>query len=122
MQKAWAVLLVAALVAGCGGDSKPATGRPASISTSTSTSTLTGTITVSAAASLTDAFKKIGDDFQAANPSATVTFNFGSSSTLAMQIEQGAQADNFASADTANMDKLSSANLVDGRPGVFATN
>ena len=47
-----------------------------------------GAITVSAAASLTEAFTKIGDGLQAANPGATVTFNFGSSGTLETQIQQ----------------------------------
>ena len=51
-----------------------------------------------------------------------MTFNFGSSGTLATQIQEGAPADTFASADEANMDKLVSANLVDGEPVVFATN
>jgi molybdate transport system substrate-binding protein len=77
---------------------------------------------MSAAASLTQAFGKISADFKAANPAASVTFNFGSSSTLATQIQQGAPADSFASADQANMDKLVAAGLVDGTPVVFAKN
>ena len=63
---------------------------------------------MSAAASLTEAFGKIGTDFSAANPGATVTFNFGSSGTLATQIQQGAPADAFASADPANIDHAAS--------------
>ena len=77
---------------------------------------------MSAAASLTEAFKAIGDSFEAANPGTNVTFNFGSSGTLATQIQQGAPADTFASADQDNMNKLVSANLVDGTPTVFAKN
>jgi molybdate transport system substrate-binding protein len=80
------------------------------------------TITVSAAASLTDAFNKIGQDFSAANPGTEVRFNFDSSSTLAKQITEGAPVDVFASADTANMDKLTGAGLVAGDPQIFATN
>jgi molybdate transport system substrate-binding protein len=44
------------------------------------------------------------------------------SGTPATQIQQGALADTFASADEANKDKLTSANLVDGEPVAFATN
>lgn len=83
----------------------------------------TGAITVSAASSLTDPFKKIGDDFKKANPAVTeVKFNFDSSSTLAKQITDGAPADSFASADEANMKKLADAGLVAGAPTVFAKN
>lgn len=83
----------------------------------------TGTITVSAAASLTAPFKTIGEGFKRANPGVTaVTFNFDSSGTLATQIIGGAPADGFASADEASMAKLTDANLVAGRPQVFARN
>jgi molybdate transport system substrate-binding protein len=81
-----------------------------------------GTVTVSAAASLTDVFTEIGGDFTAANPGMDVRFNFGSSSTLAGQIADGAPADAFASADEANMNKLVDAKLVEGDPIVFARN
>ncbi len=43
-------------------------------------------LTVFAAASLTDAFKEIGELFGAANGGATVTFNFAGSDQLATQI------------------------------------
>jgi molybdate transport system substrate-binding protein len=83
----------------------------------------TGAITVSAASSLTDAFNKIGTNFKAANPGVTdVKFNFDSSGTLATQIQSGAPADSFASADTASMQKLTDANLILGTPQVFARN
>ena len=59
---------------------------------------MTGPVTVFAASSLTETFTQIGKDFEAANPGAKVTFNFGGSSTLATQINQGAPADVFASA------------------------
>jgi molybdate transport system substrate-binding protein len=82
----------------------------------------TGSITVSAAASLTEAFTQLGRQFQKQHKGTTVTFNFGSSSTLETQIQQGAPADVFASADTTNMDKLSAAGDVSGKPVVFARN
>ena len=65
-----------------------------------------GNITVFAAASLTAVFNEIGTAFTKANPDAKVTFSFDASSALVQQITQGAPADVFASADTANMDKL----------------
>lgn len=85
-------------------------------------SALEGRITVSAAASLTEAFGEIGRAFEAANPGTEVVFNFDASSALVEQIEQGAPADVFASADEANMSKLTADNLVDGPPEVFARN
>lgn len=61
---------------------------------------------VFAAASLADAFAEIGEDFSAAHPGTLVLFNFGGSQNLRTQIEQGAQADLFASADQAEMQSL----------------
>lgn len=60
---------------------------------------------VSAAASLTDAFKDIEPAFEAANPGVDVIMNFASSGALYRQIEQGAPADVFASANPAWMTK-----------------
>ncbi len=116
------VVVMALVAAACGGDDDDSASSNTVAAATTTVAKATGGITVSAAASLTEAFTKIGTDFKAANPDATVTFNFGSSGTLATQIQQGAPADTFASADEDNMNKLVSANLVDGRPTVFATN
>jgi molybdate transport system substrate-binding protein len=82
----------------------------------------TGSITVSAGSSLTEAFNQIGRQFQKRYKGATVTFNFGSSSTLETQVQQGAPVDVFASADTTNMDKLVTAGDASGKPVVFARN
>lgn len=62
-----------------------------------------GSITVFAAASLTEAFTKIGADFEKRHPDTDIVFSFNSSSTLATQIEQGAPVDVFASADVESM-------------------
>jgi molybdate transport system substrate-binding protein len=62
-------------------------------------------ILVSAAASLTDVLKEIGNGYQSKSKH-TVRFNFGPSSGLARQIEEGAPADLFFSADLAQMDTL----------------
>src|SRR5437867_9458447 len=79
-------------------------------------------INVYAAASLTDAFTKAGDDFAKSNARVRFSFNFGSSSTLATQITNGAPADVFASADEANMQKIVDARLNARAPSLFATN
>jgi molybdate transport system substrate-binding protein len=83
---------------------------------------VTGPITVSAASSLTEAFTKMGTDFQKVNKGTTVTFNFAASSTLVQQIQGGAPADVFASADGANMQKLVSGGQVTADPIDFASN
>jgi molybdate transport system substrate-binding protein len=79
-------------------------------------------LTVFAAASLTDAFTRAGDEFARSNARVRFTFNFGSSSTLATQITNGAPADIFAAADDGNMQKIVDAKLTDGAQAAFATN
>ena len=80
------------------------------------------TLTVYAAASLTDTFTEIGRQFEAEHDGVTVKFSFGGSSDLVAQLQQGAPGDVFASADTANMDKATGDDLVEGDPVDFATN
>jgi molybdate transport system substrate-binding protein len=81
------------------------------------------TLTVFAAASLTDAFAAIGRGFEAANPGTTVTFNFAGSNQLAAQINQGAPADVFASADRAQIDAAAAAGRLSPESAtVFLTN
>ena len=70
------------------------------------------TLTVYAAASLTDAFTEIGKAFEAEHSGVTVVFNFGGSQNLRTQIEQGAPADVFASANLKEMDTLVAQNLI----------
>jgi len=77
---------------------------------------------VFAAASLTESFTKLGKDFEAANPGATVKFNFAGSSTLANQINQGAPADVFASAAPANMKTVTDAGGAEGTATTFVKN
>jgi molybdate transport system substrate-binding protein len=69
-------------------------------------------ILVSAAASLTDALKEISTVYQA-TAKHTVKFNFGPSSGLARQIEEGAPADIFLSADLPQMDALDKKSLLE---------
>jgi len=79
-------------------------------------------LTVFAASSLTDVFNKLGDDFRKTDPAAHFRFNFGSSSTLATQIVNGAPADLFASADEDNMAKVVAAGMSLGATQAFASN
>jgi molybdate transport system substrate-binding protein len=78
-------------------------------------------LTVYAAASLTDAFREMATLFQT-RTGARVDFNFGASNTLRTQLEQGAVADIFASANTMEMQNLAKAGLLVGDPSVFASN
>jgi molybdate transport system substrate-binding protein len=68
-------------------------------------------LTVYAAASLTNALQDVGNDFRAVHGEA-VKFNFASSSLLARQIEAGAEADIFFSADVPWMDYLDEKRLL----------
>jgi len=104
-----ALAAAALLLAACGGDD-PDAGSGA---------TAPSELTVFAAASLTDAFTELGRQYAAANGGDKVTFNFAGSQALATQIQQGAPAGVFASADLANMDKVK--DLV-ATPQNFASN
>ena len=80
------------------------------------------TLTVYAAASLTATFEEIGEEFEAAHDGVEVEFNFAGSSDLVAQIQEGAPADVFASADEANMEKLTAEDLQGTDPQTFASN
>jgi molybdate transport system substrate-binding protein len=73
--------------------------------------TAPSSLTVFAAASLTDSLKAVADAYKA-KTGTTVTLSFGASSTLARQIEQGAGADLFLSADGDWMDYLQNKGLI----------
>jgi molybdate transport system substrate-binding protein len=79
------------------------------------------TLTVYAAASLSATFEEIGRQFEAEHDGVDVELSFGGSSDLATQIQEGAPADVFASADTATMDELVDAGLA-ADPQDFASN
>lgn len=69
-------------------------------------------ITVSAAASLTNAFKEIAQNYQVQYPDAKVSLNFAASGALLQQIAKGAPVDVFASADQETMDTAEKQGLV----------
>lgn len=106
-------MLVASLVA-CG--SKPPSSSPGQ------SSPASGSIVVFAAASLKPAFTQLSQQFKTDNPGSGVEFEFAGSSELATQLTQGASADVFASADTAQMDTVVKAGLLAGDPTNFAAN
>jgi molybdate transport system substrate-binding protein len=107
MRSLLAPLLVGWLaLSGCGSDGD---GRPTSLQ-------------VYAAASLTRSFEAVGERFEAEHDGVDVQLSFGGSSDLAAQIREGAPADVFASADLANMAKLTEDGLAGQEPQSFATN
>lgn len=94
---------------------------PAAKSPSATAQALNGSLSIFAAASLTGALNSAKTALENADPGLSLTYNFGGSNTLATQIQQGAPADVFASADQANMNRLVAAGLVD-TPVIFARN
>jgi molybdate transport system substrate-binding protein len=109
------LVVAAAFLAACGSSGGTASNSPSSTS-------MSGYIQVFAAASLTASFNALGTSFHRANPGVGVNFNFAGTPTLVTQIEQGAPADVFASADTTNMDKLTADGYTSGTSKVFARN
>jgi molybdate transport system substrate-binding protein len=129
------ILLLALLLAGCAPAAAPtaapallpAAKEPTTVSTAIPLTDMPEpepqTLIVFAAASLTDAFTEIGNAFEAAHDGVTVTFNFAGSQALRTQIEEGAPADVFASANIKEMDTLVTGSFVaQGLPQIFLTN
>jgi molybdate transport system substrate-binding protein len=79
-------------------------------------------LTIYGAASLKSVLDAVDIAYEAANPGVTLTMSTDSSAALAAQIEQGAPADVFLSADTANPRKLADHRLASGDPIAFARN
>ena len=79
-------------------------------------------LTIYGAASLKAVLEAADAAYETANPGTRVTLSTDSSSALETQIEQGAPADVFLSADTTNPKKLVDAGLADGEPVTFARN
>ena len=125
--------LASVFLVACGGDNTAGSRTPSPATTQDQETTgagpadspigepVSGTVIVFSAASLTDAFTEIGESFMAAKPEVEVEFNFQGSSALRTQIEEGAPADVFASANTAHMDALVDAGLAQ-EPTLFVHN
>lgn len=129
-----ALLLVAVMIAAsCGGDDEEDTPVATAASGAGTTATtgepgadvpsgLDGDLTVFAAASLTDAFGEIKGLLEQANPGLTVTYNFAGSQQLATQLGEGARADVFASANSAQMKAAQDAGAISDEPVIFVRN
>jgi molybdate transport system substrate-binding protein len=98
---------VALMVAACAGGGEAAT---------------TVELTVFAAASLRTALEEVEVAYEAAHRTASLIVATDSSAALRTQIEHGAPADLFLSADTTNPQALVAAGLTDGEAVPFATN
>ncbi len=79
-------------------------------------------LTVLAAASLTETFTALADEFEAQNDGVEVKVAFDSSATLAGQAVEGAPADLLATADADTMQDAVDGGAVEGTPSTFATN
>ncbi len=79
-------------------------------------------LTVFAAISLRRPLDEIATAFEEQHADVEIAFNFAGSQFLRFQIEQGAPADAFVSADERQMQLLEEAQLVAGEPVVFAHN
>ncbi len=114
---------VAIVLSGCSSSSKLSTSATTTTpaAPTTTAARLGGSLSVFAAASLTGAFNVAKTPLTSVNAGLNLTYNFAGSSTLVSQIQQGAAADVFASADAKNMQKLVDASLVE-TPVTFAKN
>lgn len=115
------------MFAACGGGDSSPTASPTSAEPATPTRTpanapITHSITVFAASSLTEVFTQMKADIEAFVPGLGVNLNFGGSQQLRTQLEQGAEADLFASADTNQMSLAAGSGIVTGQQYAFAHN
>ena len=110
--------LIGFMVMGCGATESQ---RPSSQSGSLD-GTEVSAVTVFAAASLADAFKSIAAAYESEYPESEVVLNFDGSQRLRTQLEHGAQADVFASADREQMAAVESRGLTASPPVNFASN
>jgi molybdate transport system substrate-binding protein len=81
-----------------------------------------GTLTVFAAASLTDAFGEFETMLEDAHPGLDIVIETGGSQTLVTQLQEGAEADVLATANTSTMQTALDDGLVTGNPAFFTGN
>jgi len=114
-----AVVLVACSASGATSPTAPAASPTTA---STAPSAATAELTIYAASSLKSALDKARTEYEAANPGAKLVISTDASSALETKIEQGAPADVFLSADTANPQKLVDKALASASLTNFAKN
>ena len=73
-------------------------------------------VNIYAASSLVDVFHELARDFEAEHFGVNVVLNFAGSQVLRLQIEQGAEADVFVSANPDHMHALVAAGFIEGSP------
>jgi molybdate transport system substrate-binding protein len=110
MRSRFLAIAASTLLAACGGAAASTTGGTSD------------ELTIYAAASLKGALDEARSAYEAANPRVTLTISTDSSSALETKVEQGAPADVFLSADTANPQKLIDGGFASGTLVVFAGN
>ena len=79
-------------------------------------------LTVFAAASLTEAFTELAGAFEEEHSRSSIKLNFDGSQRLRFQLEHGARADVFASADQKQMDRARASGLLTSGVAEFASN
>jgi molybdate transport system substrate-binding protein len=117
-------VLLLVLAACSNGGASPTASTPASAAPTgaASPSAAPAALTIYGAASLKGALDTVKTAYKTANPGTTLTISTDSSATLETQIEQGAPADVFLSADTTNPKKLVDKGLAAGAAVTFAGN
>ena len=116
------VAILAIVLGACSSGAAPQPSGTPSAGAAAAPETETAALTIFAAASLKNALAEVKTAYEAANPGTILTDSTDSSSALETQIEQGAPADVFLSADTTNPQKLVDAGLAAGEPVNFAGN
>lgn len=117
-----AVVAIAACTTRGASPSGPLPSASSSSIASPSKSAGTAELTVFGAASLKGVLDEVKAAYETENPGTTLTISTDSSAALETQIEQGAPADVFLSADTANPKKLVDGGFASGDAVVFAGN
>lgn len=120
-------LALLGLLAGCGGstaDSPSADTSDTSGATASEATTAAEPVElmVLAAASLTEAFTELAEQYETDHPEVTINLSFGSSTTLAQQIAAGADADLYASAGRGALEQLPAGYADEGGEQTIASN